>query len=36
MCQFRDYKRMCQEEGFVLLGIDKGGKHCRWYSKPGL
>ena len=35
MCHFRDYKRMCQQEGFVLLGIDKDGKHCRLVFETG-
>ncbi len=35
MRHFRDYKKMCLQEGFVLLGIDKGRKHCRLVFETG-
>ncbi len=31
----RDYKRMCEREGFALLSIDKGRKHCRLQFEAG-
>lgn len=31
----RDYKRMCMREGFALLGIEKGRKHCRLQFAAG-
>ena len=31
----RDYKRMCMQEGFELLGIEKGRKHCRLQFEAG-
>lgn len=33
--QTRDYKRMCMREGFALLGIEKGRKHCRLQFAAG-
>lgn len=33
--QMRDYKRMCAREGFNLLGIERGGKHCRLLFEVG-
>ncbi len=33
--QMRDYRRMCVREGFDLLGIQRGGKHCRLHFEVG-
>lgn len=33
--QMREYKRMCAREGFALLGIARGGKHCRLQFEVG-
>ena len=35
MRQFRDYKKMCRQEGFALLGIDEGRKQCRLVFETG-
>lgn len=35
MGQFRDYRKMCRQEGFDLLGITKGRKHCRLMFEVG-
>lgn len=33
--QTRKYQRMCAREGFELLGIERGGKHCRLQFEAG-
>lgn len=33
--QMRDYRRMCVREGLDLLGIQRGGKHCRLHFEVG-
>jgi hypothetical protein len=35
MQQTKDYREMCQREGYDLLGIEKGRKHCRLLFKLG-
>ena len=35
MRQFREYRRMCQIEGFTLLDMVKGRKHCRLIFETG-
>lgn len=33
--QMREYKQMCAREGYELLGIERGGKHCRLQFEAG-
>jgi len=35
MRQFRDYRKMCLQEGVDLLCIEKGHKHCRLVFETG-
>lgn len=32
---YRDYEKMCRREGFELLGVRTGGKHCRLIFEAG-
>ena len=35
MSLFRDYRNMCRKEGFDLLHIEQGRKHCRLVFEAG-
>lgn len=35
MKTYRTYRKMCRTEGFDLLGIEAGGKHCRLVFEVG-
>lgn len=35
MKQIRAYRKMCAQEGVALLGIERGGKHCRLVFERG-
>ena len=35
MGQFREYRKMCRQEGVDLLYIEKGRKHCRLVFEAG-
>ncbi|WP_370163080.1 hypothetical protein [Limimaricola soesokkakensis] len=32
---YRSYEKMCRHEGFDLLGIEAGRKHCRLIFEAG-
>ncbi|MEY8838575.1 hypothetical protein AB9K41_06055 [Cribrihabitans sp. XS_ASV171] len=32
---YRIYEKMCRREGFDLLGIETGGRHCRLIFEAG-
>lgn len=32
---YRTYQKICHREGFDLLGIETGGKHCRLVFEAG-
>lgn len=36
MKSVRDYHKMCRREGFELLRIEMGGKHCRLVFDAGV
>ena len=35
MRSIREYRKMCRSEGFDLLRVEMGGKHCRLVFEVG-